>query len=226
MKINGGKFAFPIRRILSLTERSVINMCPRTPEQFEEMRESRREQIMDTALELFAGEGYANCSIAQLAKHAGISKGLMYNYFESKEALLVSIIEDGISEILDHFDPDHDGVLTTEELEGFIEKIFSSIRENRQFWILYINIILQPRVKEFLEGEPFKNVMAQFGPMLVQYFTEMGFEDPALEMLTFSALIEGFGVLMVYAYPGVELPDDLLNSYEKRVVKMFARKPN
>ncbi len=64
-------------------------MSPRTQEQFEEMRESRRQQIMDAALELFAQEGYSHCSISQLAGHAGISKGLMYNYFESKEALLV-----------------------------------------------------------------------------------------------------------------------------------------
>jgi AcrR family transcriptional regulator len=201
-------------------------MSPRTPEQFEEIRESRKQQIMDTALELFANQGYANCSIAQLAKHSGISKGLMYNYFESKEALLVAIIENGVSEILDYFDPNHEGVLTTEELTGFIRKIYSSIRENQQFWILYINIVLQPRVKEFLEGEPFSNVMDQYGPMLMAYFTEMGFEDPALEMLTFSALIEGLGVLMVYAYPSVELPDELLNSYEERVIGMFTKRPN
>ena len=127
-------------------------MSPRTPEQFEDMRKSRRQQIMDTALELFADQGYANCSIAQLANHSGISKGLMYNYFESKEALLVAIIEEGMSEILDYFDPDHDGVLTTEELSGFVRKIFSSIRENQKFWILYMNIVLQPRKKSSWKG--------------------------------------------------------------------------
>ena len=201
-------------------------MSPRTPEQFEDMRKSRRQQIMDTALELFAEQGYANCSIAQLANHSGISKGLMYNYFESKEALLVAIIEEGMSEILDYFDPDHDGVLTAEELTGFVGKVFSSIRENQRFWILYMNIVLQPRVKEFLEGKPFSNVMDQFGPMLIAYFEEMGFKDPSLEMLTFSALIEGFGVLMVYAYPSYEFPDELLRSYEERVIRMFTNRPN
>jgi len=201
-------------------------MSPRTPEQFEEIRKSRRQQIMDAALKLFAEQGYANCSISQLASHSGISKGLMYNYFKSKEALLVAIIEDGMHEILDYFDPDHDGMITTEELTGFIRKVFSSIRENQQFWILYINIVMQPRVKEFLEGEPFSNIMDQYGPMLNAYFTEMGFEDPALEMLTFSALIEGFGVLMVYAYPSVVLPDELLSSYEERVISMFTKRPN
>jgi len=200
-------------------------MSPRTQKQFEEIRETRRKQIMNAALELFAQEGYANCSIAQLATYTGISKGLMYNYFESKEALLSAIIEDGMNEIMNYFDPDHDQVLSSEELAGYINKIFTDIQINQQFWTLYINIILQPRVKEFLEGKPFNNIMEQYGPMLMNYFTRMGFEDPALEMFTFSALIEGFGVLMVYAYPGIKLPDELLQKYEERVINMFIRKP-
>ncbi len=145
-------------------------MSPRTPEQFEEMRESRRKQIMDAALELFASEGYSHCSISQLASHAGISKGLMYNYFESKEALLIALIEEGMHDIMTMIDPNQDGILDPEEVEGFIRKIFSSIRENLQFWILFINVVLQPPVKEFLEGKPFTNVMERFGPRLDQVF--------------------------------------------------------
>jgi AcrR family transcriptional regulator len=201
-------------------------MSPRSKKQFEEMRVSRREQIMDAALELFAEEGYANCSISRLAKHAGISKGLMYNYFKSKEDLLKAIIKDGISDFSDHFDPDHDGILRSEELAGFVRKTFANIRKNQKFWILYINIILQPKVKELLGGEPFSNVMEQFGPMLTDYFIKMGYEDPALEMFTFSALIEGFGVLMVYAYPGFEFPEGMLQKYEERVIGLFTKTPD
>jgi AcrR family transcriptional regulator len=199
-------------------------MSPRTQKQFEEIRETRRGQIMNAALELFAREGYANCSIAQLAAHAGISKGLMYNYFESKEALLVSLIEDGLSEFNDNFNPGQEVVLKPDELAGFIKSIFSNIRENQHFWILYINIILQPRVKEFMDGEPFNHMMNKYGPVLMDYFTEMGFEDPALEMFTLSALIEGFGVLMVYAYPGFEFPEGVIEKYEERVLGMFIPK--
>ena len=200
-------------------------MSPRTQKQFKEMRETRREQIKNAALELFAREGYVNCSISLLATHTGISKGLMYNYFKSKEALLLAIIEEGLSDFMAYFDPDHDGVLKPEELESFIKIIFSSIRENQKFWILYISIVLQPGVREYLDGEPFNNMMNQYGPMLTTYFTNMGFEDPELEMLTFSALIEGFGVLMVYAYPGFQFPDGLLQKFEDRVIGLFARRP-
>jgi len=200
-------------------------MSPRTPEQFEEIRESRRKQIMNAALELFASEGYNSCSISQLASHAGISKGLLYNYFKSKEALLVAIIEEGIGDIMNMIDPNMDGILEPREVEGFIRSTFRSIRENLQFWILFINVVLQPPVKEFLEGKPFSSVMERFAPKLLEYFENMGFEDPHLEMLTFSAMIEGYGILLVYMYPSEELPLDAIERFENRMVHMFTRKP-
>lgn len=190
------------------------------------MRGSRRQQIMDAGLEMFSREGYSHCSIAQLAKHAGISKGLMYNYFESKEALLVAIIEDGMDEIMSMIDPNLDGTLTPEEMEGFIRGTFTSMRENLPFWILFINVVLQPKVQELLSGEPFKGVMKRFGPSMIAYFEQMGFEDPMLEMMTFSAMMEGYGVLLVYLYPDNNLPDEVLRKFEDRMVQMFIRLPN
>ena len=193
--------------LLSLTERSVRNMSPRTPKQFEEMRESRRKQIMDAALELYASKGYSNCSISQLASHTGISKGLMYNYFDSKEALLLAIIEEGIQDIMSMIDPNQDGILEAEEVEGFIRNTFKGIRDNMHFWILYITVVLQPPVQEFLDGKPFANMMEHFAPRLLEYFESMGYEDPYLEMLTFSAMIEGYGILLVYVFPNEEFDD-------------------
>jgi AcrR family transcriptional regulator len=200
-------------------------MSPRTPEQFEEIRVSRRKQIMDAALELFAAEGYSHCSISQLASHAGISKGLMYNYFKSKEALLVAIIEEGIDDIMSMIDPNMDGTLEPGEVEGFIRDTCKGIRENIQFWILFINVVLQPPVKEFLSGKPFSSVMERIGPKLLDYFERMGFENPMLEMLTFSAMIEGFGMLAVYMFPTEELPPETVNQFEERMIEMFTKKP-
>jgi len=199
-------------------------MSPRTPKQFEEIRESRRKQIMDAALELFASEGYNHCSISQLAGYIGISKGLLYNYFKSKEALLISIIDEGIEDIMAMIDPNMDGILEPEEVEGFIRNTFTGIRNNLKFWILFINVILQPPVKEFLAGKPFSNVMERIGPKLLEYFERMGFEDPALELLTFSAMIEGYGILLVYTFPNDDFPRDTVNSFENRMIDMFTRK--
>jgi len=199
-------------------------MSPRTPKQFEEMRDTRRKQIMDAALELFASEGYSHCSISQLASHAGISKGLMYNYFESKEALLVAIIDNGMQDIMTMIDPNHDDILDPEEVEGFIRNTFKGIRDNMQFWMLFINVVLQPPVKEYLDGKPFSNVMERFAPRILEYFERMGYKDPYLEMLTFSAMIEGYGILLVYLLPENEFPKETVQRFEDRMVDMFTKK--
>jgi AcrR family transcriptional regulator len=196
-------------------------MSPRTREQFEEIRLTRRRQIMDAAMALFAREGYSHCSISMLAAHTGISKGLMYHYFESKEQLLGAIIENGLDEILNLLDPNNDGVLQPEELEQFIRKVFGNMRTHREFWTLYVSVILQPGVKELMKGKPFTNYMEHFFPMVLEYFKNKGCDDPYLEMLTLSALIEGFGVLMIYAYPSLEIPKDILNKLEDRIISMF-----
>ncbi|MCK5136683.1 MAG: TetR/AcrR family transcriptional regulator [Bacteroidales bacterium] len=196
-------------------------MSPRTQKQFEEMRESRRQQIMEAALKMFATEGYGHCSISKLASHAGISKGLMYNYFESKEALLAAIIEHGMNDIMDLFDPDHDGILESDELVVFIRKVFAAMRNHQEYWILFISVILQPGVRELLIDKPVFKYMEQFTTMLLEYFEKKGFEDPYLEVLTLSALIEGFGVLLIYAYPTMQIPDEMLQKYENRIIDMY-----
>ena len=67
-------------------------IMPRTEEQLNQIRKDRKQAIMDTALEVFASHGYESTSISMIAKKAGVSKGLMYNYFESKEDLLAHIM--------------------------------------------------------------------------------------------------------------------------------------
>ncbi len=225
MKKTGEKFAFRIYSMLYLTERSVKRvMSPRTPEQFEEIRESRRTQIMEAALKLFALEGYGHVSISRLASEASISKGLMYNYFESKEALLAAIIDHGTHKIMDLFDPDHDGILEPEEMAGFIRKIFAAIRSQQEYWILFISVLLQPNVKEHLKDNTITLSMEKFMFMLLQYFEKQGFDDPALEMVTFAAMMEGFGVLLIYAYPIYQFPNELMTKFETRIIEMYTRK--
>ena len=129
-------------------------MSPRTPEQFEEIREEKKRLIMEVALELFANEGYHTTSISKIAKKAGISKGLMYNYFESKEDLLKQITLNGIQEILEAFNPNKDGVLTKEEFIFFIKSSVIMVKGQMNFWKLYFSLMAQPQVLMAL-GEDF-----------------------------------------------------------------------
>ena len=49
--------------------------------------EVRRQEILDTAMELFAEKGYEDTSMADIARRMGVVQGLCYRYFDSKRVL-------------------------------------------------------------------------------------------------------------------------------------------
>src|SRR5918993_4453931 len=53
----------------------------------------KREAILRAAIDVFAGHGFFNAQVADVARAAGVAAGTVYLYFESKDDLLVSIFE-------------------------------------------------------------------------------------------------------------------------------------
>jgi len=66
-------------------------------EKSQKIQEQRREQILDAAIELFDRNGYSETRIIDIANAAGISKGLVYNYFSSKEDILYAFTDSMIA---------------------------------------------------------------------------------------------------------------------------------
>ncbi|ABS60058.1 TetR/AcrR family transcriptional regulator [Fervidobacterium nodosum] len=61
--------------------------------------ETKKDLILKIALEEFANYGFVAASTNRIAKKAGISKGLIFKYFKSKEKLYFSVFEQLISEL-------------------------------------------------------------------------------------------------------------------------------
>lgn len=72
----------------------------RYKEAFERASDERKEKILEVGINEFASKGYENANINIIAKNAGISIGLMYKYFSTKEDLFITCIQRGMS-ILD-----------------------------------------------------------------------------------------------------------------------------
>ncbi len=172
---------------------------------------------MDTALELFAASGFENTTINQIAKKAGISKGLLYNYFISKEELLEVILNKGIDDMLAVFDPNKDGVLDNMEMEFFITQTFKMIKENRKMWKLYTAISFQPSVYKIIEKRS-KELYEPMISMMTNYFKDNRFENPQIETFMFSALMDGIALDYLMAhdiYPIDDMVKELINRYCK-----------
>lgn len=165
-------------------------MSPRTKQQFEDLRTDRRRAILHAALTVFANHGYHSASVAMIAKEAGVSKGLMYNYFESKEQVLLTLVNDLFDEVVTKMRIIPGEVLSRER---FIELITLSIDfavEEPQRWKLYMSLGFQPEVTPILMETMMPKVMP-FMMSMSQYFRAKGHEDPVTMMRYYSAVLDG-----------------------------------
>lgn len=194
-------------------------MSPRSAKQFDDIRKQKRELIMDTALELFAENGFHATSISQIAKKAGISKGLTYNYFESKIDILNEIIQHGFDTVYSNFDLNHDGILTEEEFVHFIRQSFKIMRNNLRYWKLYYSLMLQPKVSESFNNDYLEKAKPIL-EMLHQFIAQNGSTDPEGDTMVISALLEGAYLFFVTApdlFPPEVLEDKLVEACFKLI---------
>ena len=171
---------------------------PKSPEQFDDIRKQKKQLIMDTALELFAENGFHATSISQIAGKAKISKGLTYNYFESKDSILNEIMDKGFNEIYDNLDINHDGILNEEEFKYFIHENFRLVKENLHYWKLLFSLLLQPKVSVAF-GEKYEEKAAPIFQMFYQFIVSTGSSDPEKDLMAVAAMIEGAFLYLVAA---------------------------
>lgn len=62
-----------------------------------EQKEKRKNEILAAGLDLFIRRGYTSTKISDIAKQVGMSTGLLFHYFESKEKLYEALIQEGVS---------------------------------------------------------------------------------------------------------------------------------
>ena len=65
----------------------------RNPEQNKILRDVQQAKILSVSLELFVNRGFAATRIADIAAEAGVSAGLLYHYFPSKDDILVALLQ-------------------------------------------------------------------------------------------------------------------------------------
>jgi len=191
-------------------------MSPRTKNQFEEIRQKSRENIEKIALELFAIKGYHATSISQIAEKAGISKGLLYNYYKSKEHLLDSVIMKVYDEIIRivHMS---ENLPAEKQIEQMIIQTIDHLKKNITFWKLYLFLVHQSDVHQKL-SELYEKMRDDYLGYVVKLFQEMGSKKPTMEALMLGTMFDGIGLNYVTApndYPIDEMSNYLVEIFVK-----------
>lgn len=198
-----------------MTDRSVKKlMSPKTSIQNEQIRVKSKAKIMDAALELIAEHGYEATSIAMIARNAGVSKGLLYNYFDSKEDLVKSLVmkasEEGDKLMAE---------LICEEpkmtMENIFHWFFNEMRERPDHWKLITELTFKIEKFDFVQ-ELVTAKMTEYIAFFESLLSQIGFCDAKSEARVIAAILDGIGfhaLMMMENYPLDEMEKYLIAKY-------------
>ncbi len=189
-------------------------MSPRTSAQLIKIRHEKKELILEKALELFAEKGYHATSISTIAKKSKISKGLIYNYFDSKKEILNEIIKYGFVTIFQSLDIKENGILTKDEFVFFIKENFKLLQENIKHWKLFYSLMLQPQVTKTFASD-YKNMVTPLFKMLFNFIDARGSNDPQGDLMAISAMLEGaflYAVATPEVFPLEVMQEKIINA--------------
>jgi len=196
-------------------------MCPRTSQQFETIRQEKTKLILDTALELFAEKGFHQTSISDITRKAGISKGLLYNYFGSKDEVLRSIIQTGYDSAYSNLDLNGDHTMAKEEFVHFLRITFSSVRENPKFWKLYSALVMQPGIQDLMLTE-YSGKAQDIQKLLLDFIKISGSIAPENDLIAISSLIKGAHLILITApdfFPTGQFEETIIESCFRLIQK-------
>jgi AcrR family transcriptional regulator len=70
------------------------------PSRWTRRKQARPGEILDSALKVFAEKGFATARMEDIAGRAGVTKGTIYLYFESKEAVFKALVREAVGTTL------------------------------------------------------------------------------------------------------------------------------
>ena len=118
--------------------------------------ERRRRTIMKVASEVFGKKGYAGATISEIAGKAGIAEASIYQYFKSKEDLLLSVLGTWFVELADELERGFSG-----ELNPYERLLYLLIRWALDFqireWETRVLILELYRNPKFYESQEYRN---------------------------------------------------------------------
>ena len=177
----------------------------------QDVSEERKNQILDAAMNIFAKMGFHKARMDDVAQESGLSKGALYWYFKSKDAIIAAILERLFHmalKDLQRLEQASEGsvreglMVYTEQLLGFIDHMRPLLPMMYEFYALMGR---QKMMRQFAKGyyHEYIGLLAK----VIEHGIERGeFKavDPIEVSATFVALFEG--LTLIWAVDAQSLP--------------------
>jgi AcrR family transcriptional regulator len=187
-------------------------VSPLNEEQLHQIRDERKDQILEAAVKVFARRGFTGTKMSMIAVEASISHGLLYHYFKSKEELFNALVQVAIEESLDT-------MRRAYEIPGSpIEKLetltkFVLDKDNTPFFMLVHQVRTSDNVpeksKQLVEQATMQTYIDILRPLFVegQQAGEIAADDPAELISAYLSVISGLMVVNAQGDEDYQIPD-------------------
>lgn len=182
----------------------------------EQNKINKRKGILEAAIRLFSVKGYEQTSIEELAREAGIGKGTIYSYFETKRDIVRAFCEDQLeytrTELAAGTDPD---TSLKEQLLVIFMAEFRHVTENKEFGRLFLQEKIFPREHYSAEDQDIQNRYFEMLYPIYEKAQERGELDNKLELLHISGHFYSLYLLILSCwYNGMITTEDIPLSME------------
>ena len=179
-----------------------------------------KQKIFESAMTLFEQQGYFATTIAQITQQAGVSKGLVYNYFDSKAALLLGLLENATQKMQGNAQ-----ILSAEKgvevsLAEFLDGFFAFLVKEKRFLKLQLTLMLTPELNDIVKQSV--SARAELLLNIVQHWlTELQKPDAEQKARLFIALLDGVALHYLSIYEDYPL-SSLQQPIQASLLKLIA----
>ena len=168
---------------------------------------AKQESIINAALKLFATEGYASTSTSKVAKSAGVSEGLIFRHFNSKEGLLNAILEKSaeaarvmMANVVISSEPN-------DVIRKLLELPYNIRKEEYEMWRLTYALKWQTDSYDTSIYDPLRLAVNNA-------FSKLGYNDPEAETEIIMMLMDGAATAFLLHEPNNK--NDVLNALKSK----------
>lgn len=158
--------------------------------------DSKREQILQAALKLFAQKGFQATTTKKIARTARVSEGLIFRYFQTKEGLFEAILGYGRKDLARIYAR----ILPLNDYRKMLAAIlfipFSLSDEEQHTWQLFCSLKSQDSVYDEGLNKVLRNT-------LLEIFEALDYKNPALETEKALILLDGLTMAVMVRKPKV-----------------------
>ena len=173
----------------------------------EEKKQKTKQAIINAATTLFSANGFENTSIEELAKVAGVGKGTVYGYFQTKKEILHAFCENELDQIYKEL------VSRANQEAPFLEQMltiymteFKYVTQNKEFGRIFMRQTIFPDendAQNFLETE---DKYFQLIFPILERAKERGELRKDLELLHITGHFYGLYILLMSAWYSGRIP--------------------